>query len=249
MSLLKLRSRFRAIKSLNSILTAMQVVTRVRFQRVKEKYAMAEIYLRPLRRVLYQRVEPREFSKKVMVVMTANRGLCGSFNPNILAKAEEFLKQVPGVKLVKLSLYKLDFNEAAKSFENIFSEDTGMYVAYNAYRGSINLVPTIYQLYPVPEEFTQKRELEEMILEPSPEKLCDEMFRHYLVARFYQLLLNSQMGELTARLMVLNNAVENSKDLISSLQLSINKQRQAAITRELTELMTSVEAMRRDIDE
>ena len=250
MSLLKLRSRFRSIESLNSILSAMEVVTTVQLQRLKERHAQAEVYLRPIKHVLYGRLEPVQTTGKKVIVLQSAKGLCGGFNEKALQIAAVFQKEHPGTELVQLADEgKLTYARAAELWRSQFSADQEIYVAYNAYRGSINTTPTIYRLYPFPQDFTPDKKLAEMTLEPTPEKLVERLFTHFLEARFYQLLVNSKLSELTARLMVLNSSVDNSSELIDELRLRINKLRQANITRDLAEVISSAETMRSDEDE
>jgi F-type H+-transporting ATPase subunit gamma len=269
-NLLKLRSRFRAIKSLNSILAAMEVVTTVRLRRAKEQYARTEVYLRPMREVLRGRVGTPSFAQRSLVVLNSSRGLCGGFNVNLLAAAGRFAGEFPGTAVIPLGtrgseklirqgadaayigaglMENLSFQRAGEVLRSLSAKPAEIHIAYNAYRGSIVLKPTVYRLYPVPEELGRPADPEEIILEPSPPALLGALLDHYVQARFYQLLLSSLLAELTSRLMVLNSAVRNSRDLISGLQLSINKQRQATITRELSEVVASAEILRRNLDE
>src|SRR3989338_1616111 len=95
MSLLKFRGRLRSIRSLNSILSALQVVTVVRRKRIRERFAVTEEYLKPVKDVLAGRVQPKKLDKKILVVISSNRGLCGGFNTQILAKAKAFLSTHP----------------------------------------------------------------------------------------------------------------------------------------------------------
>jgi len=250
MSVLKLRGRFRAVKSLNSILSAMEVVTTVQLQRLKERYAQAEVYLRPMKHVLYGRLEPVKTTGRKVIVLQSARGLCGGFNEKALQIAEGFQKEHPRAELVKLADEgKLTYARGAELWRGLFSPDKEIYVAYNNYRGSINTTPTVYRLYPLPQDFTPDKKPAEVTLEPTPEVLVKRLFAHFLEARFYQLLVNSKLSELTARLMVLHGSVDNSSDLIDELRVRINKMRQASITGDLAEVISSAEAMRRNEDE
>jgi F0F1-type ATP synthase gamma subunit len=223
----------------------MQVVTTVRWQRLKGKHQIVQRYLRPMQRVLAGRGgEEGVALSKILVVLRASRGLCGNFNAAVQDRAEKFVRGNPGTQTIVLGA-----EDNRGLFKKIFRRDAEVYVVYNALRGGANFDPRIYRLAPWPEELAEKKAPEEMLLEPAPGELINAMAEHYIEARFYQLLLNSQIGEMMTRLMVLNNAVENSKDLISSLQLSINKMRQAAITQELSEVVSSAETMRSGLDE
>lgn len=269
MTLIKLKSRFKTIQSLNSILSAMQVVAVVRMQRAKEKYARTENYLNSLKNNLRGRFGPETRVNKMMLVMTSNRSLCGDFNQSLVSKVEDYISDKPGFKLMTLGkrgaeffirseaspdypkedvMAKLDFKGARGLFSELFAPERELYIAHNRYHGSIKLIPSIYRLYPSPEEL-QTGLASEALLEPTPQRFVSGALRFFLEARFYQLLLNSLMGELTSRLMVLNGAVENSKDLINSLRITINKARQTHITRELAEVVASAEILRSEEDE
>lgn len=250
MSVLKLRGRFKAVKSLNSILSAMEVVTTVQLQRLKERYAQSSVYLQPMKRVLSGRLEPIKTSGQKVIILQSARGLCGGFNEKARQAAEGFRREHPDAELVKLADEgKVTFARAAELWRGQFVPDKEIYVAYNAYRGSINTVPTIYQLYPLPQDFIPNKEPAEVILEPTSNGLVERLFTHFLEVRFYQLLVNSKLSELTARLMVLHGSVDNSSDLIDELRVRINKMRQASITGDLAEVISSAEAMRSNEDE
>lgn len=266
MSLVKLKARFQTIKSLNSILSAMQVVAVVRIQRAKERHARVEDYLNSLKNVLSGRFHPETREKRTMLIMSSNRGLCGDYNESLIGRVENFLADKSGFELMTLGrrgaectrlkarypeedvTEKLDFNKSSRLFAEIFDPSRELYIAHNRYQGSIKLVPSIYRLYPSPEELLTGFP-GETLLEPTPKEFRGGALYSFLEMRFYQLLLNSLMGELTSRLMILNGAVENSKDLIGDLRISINKARQSSITRELAEVVASAETVRSEDDE
>lgn len=270
MALLKLRDRHRTVKSLNMILSSMQVVTTVQIQRLKERQAHIDRYLACLAKVLAGRKEDRSLPRKKALLLTSSRGLCGDFDKKAMEAAETFASRFPQAEIVPLTsrgavclhgkfcqqpqagddeLRQNSFEEALVIFRRVFDPAAEFYIVYNQYHGSINLRPTVYRLYPLPEELQVLAEPAGMILEPRPELLIGSLFEHYLEMKFFALLLNSRLGELTARLLSLNNSVKNSRDLQQELQLKINKTRQAAITRELTEVVASAEILRRESDE
>ena len=136
------------------------------------------------------------------------------------------------------------YQRIAAFWQKLLGLNAEIYVAYNSYKSTAVQLPKIYRLYPVPEELEQTTLPADFILEPEPQELTDALLKHYLEARLFQLIIDSQMGELAARLMVLKSAVDNSKDLISNLVISINKMRQASITSDLAEIIGSAEALR-----
>ncbi len=265
MSLLQLRTRLRSVKSLNSIFEALEVVTVVRTKKVKEPYQLLERYLAPMREVLTGRVAEQKLTDKVLVVVTSNRGLCGSFNNLVMGEARKFLAQNPGTKLVLLGRFgevrfkkhsipvvfadheiseKTDPARVAGLLKKLVGLKSEIYVAYNKYKSSVVQLPQIYRLYPVPAELVSKKKPAEFLLEPGPEELVESLFAHYLTTRLFQILLDSQMGELSARLMVLNGAIDTSKEITDKLAIQINKARQASITKDLLEIVSTAEALR-----
>ncbi|OGC32559.1 hypothetical protein A2311_04415 [candidate division WOR-1 bacterium RIFOXYB2_FULL_48_7] len=270
MSLLKLRSRFRAVKSLNSILGAMQIVSTVRLQKMREKESSVKAYLSPIEALLSTHQPETKTTGKSLVVISSNRGLCGPFSSGVVSLAEEFIRTNEKTDVVLLGrrgcdiynsknrrqepaetelVEKPTYEQVVRYFRRVFNPQTEMFVAYNMYRGGVNYSPKIIRLYPISLELSGKNPADDYLLEPDEESFFAALYNHYLETKFYELVMSSQLAELASRLMVLNGAVANSKDLLDALQIKINKTRQAAITRDLTELVASAETLRRDEDE
>lgn len=270
MSLLKLRTRLKNIKGLSEIFSAIQVITLVRLQKAKVMYSSVCSYIKPIEETLKGRVADIKLSKKVLVVITSNRGLCGAFNNSVISKAFEFAASNPDIDLVfigkrgyeawqkksdrtgKVLFFEIDsadrpdFQKISLFFKKIFDTGREIYVAANVYKSAVIQVPVINKIYPFPEELARSGENDDIILEPDRRTLIDSLFYHYLEARFFRIIMDSQVGEQSARLMLLKGAVDSSKDLIEELTLSINKVRQAAITRDLLEIVSSAEALKKE---
>jgi len=248
----------------------MEVTTLVRIQRVRDKFARSERHLLPMRELLKDRVASRNLRSKTLLLLTSDRGLCGGFNTNLADLVQKDLDRYRDFDLIALGengrecfrrkrvgltpkvrepFQKIDFLSAYNILQGVMDESSELHIAYNHYNGTLALEPRVYRLFPIPEEIEPAGEAEPRILEPDPQLLLDKMLRYYIEIKFYNLLLNSQLGELTARLLVLNSSVKNSKELIDTLQISINKMRQASITRELSEVVASAEIIRGEADE
>jgi len=260
-SLLKFRNRLKTVNSLHSIFAALQVVTVVRTKKVKEQYHGMERYLLPMRQVLSghgSRVTGQE-GKKVLIVITSNRGLCGNFNKAAVNAALKFLRADPAAKLVVLgktgielfgkqgrradltdvtAVEKPVFRSAARLFRQIAALGDEVYVAYNAFKSTIVQEPRVDALDDLPADTDPA----DFLLEPA--ELPGQLYYHYRESRFFKLVLESQMGELGARFMVLKGAVDTSGDMSRDLKMAINKARQANITRELLEIVSAAEAVR-----
>jgi F-type H+-transporting ATPase subunit gamma len=260
-SLLKFRQRLRTVKSLNSIFAALQVVTVVRTKKVKEQYHGIERYLEPMRGVLKgqgSRGKGQE-EGKVLVVITANRGLCGNFNKAVVEAAGKFRQANSEARLVILgktgasllskrgeqpvltdhhAVEKPVFRSAAALFRQVYALGGDIHVAYNSFQSTLVQKPVVAALDDLPRD----REPVDYLLEPAG--IVDQLYYHYLESRFFKLILESQMGELSTRLIVLKGAVDSSDDMARDLKTAINKARQANITRELLEIISAAEAVR-----
>jgi len=262
---LKLQNRLKAVKSLHSILSALQVVTSVQMKKVKQKHLLLEDHLQSAEEVLRGRTPAKKLKNQILVVVTSNRGLCGSFISNVVTKVNTYLKESPNAKVAAIGkrgadrikkkhpplfietniIDKPDFGSCSKILDKLLGQDAEIIIAVNTYKSTVIQVPKIYKLYPVPEELENLKpeRSTDYIFEPSSKELIGSLFMHYIRTKFFQLLINSQMGELAARLMVLKGAVDNSKDLITELVVKINKERQASITEDLSEISGSAEAL------
>jgi F-type H+-transporting ATPase subunit gamma len=261
MSLLKFRNRLKTVNSLHSIFAALQVVTVVRTKKVKEQYQGMERYLIPMQGVLKGRGSRVQGpgGNKVLVVITSNRGLCGNFNKAAVNVANKFLLANSEAEVVVLGKNGLNllgkqgcqlaltdfaavekpvFRSAARLFRQIAALGDDIHVAYNAFKSTIVQEPRIVKLDDLPENV----EPDDFILEPAG--MISELHYHYRESRFFKLVLESQMGELGARFMVLKGAVDSSRDMSRDLKTAINKARQANITRELLEIVSAAEAVR-----
>jgi F-type H+-transporting ATPase subunit gamma len=256
-SLLKFRNRLRTVKSLNSIFAALQVVTVVRTKKVREQYHGIGRYLEPIRGVLQGQVASG--TGQVLVVITANRGLCGNFNKAAVDAAGKFWKVNPAAKVVvlgktgisllgkqsgrvaltdHLAVEKPVFRSAARLFQQIYALGRDIHVAYNSFQSTIVQRPLVAALDDLPRE----QATVDYLIEPAG--LADQLYYHYLESRFFKMILESQMGELSARLIVLKGAVDSSDEMARELKTAINKARQANITRELLEIISAAEAVR-----
>lgn len=119
-------------------------------------------------------------------------------------------------------------------------------VVYNRFKSSVQQEVTELMLYPIKPEVAENEVQEEnldYIFEPDKKTIIDGLLPQYLNAQLWTVLLNSYAGELGARMTAMDMATENATELISSLQLSYNKRRQAAITNEILEIVSGANAL------
>ncbi|MGB9743859.1 MAG: ATP synthase F1 subunit gamma [Desulfurella sp.] len=135
-------------------------------------------------------------------------------------------------------------NVAIKDFLEEKTDE--VYIVYNKFVNMLIQRPTVKKVLPISfeEENGQKQKYEKFTFEPSKEIVLEEMLLKYVYMSLYDSFLESLAGEYAARMLAMEAATKNAQDMIKKLTLFYNKARQAAITKELIEITTSIEAMK-----
>src|SRR5205085_452538 len=121
--------------------------------------------------------------------------------------------------------------------KTFLNTDTGTVLfIYNEFKSRIQQKLTLRTLLPI-KEFPAIKPEWDFIYEPSKEDILDGLLPRYVKAQIYRILLESQAAELAARMSAMDSATNNARDLISSLTLTMNKVRQAGITKEIAEIV------------
>lgn len=126
-----------------------------------------------------------------------------------------------------------------------------VYLVFNHYENVLKQTPSIQQILPVQATAVPAKEIgkdarvePEYILEPSNEEVLNDLVPRYLSSQYYQALLETQVGEFSARMAAMDAATKNSKELIRKKSIVMNRLRQAAITTELTEIVAGAESLK-----
>jgi F-type H+-transporting ATPase subunit gamma len=291
-SLIDLRRRIRAVKSTQQITKAMKMVAASKLRRAQERITNARPFAQDMLRVLNDlasRVDPsahplldvREAAagRTLLIVITADRGLCGSFNTNIIKGAGAFVTEDSGreVALGLVGRKGRDFF-ARRGFDvrfeqvNIFHalrytdaqgiaraaiEDftskavDAVYLIYNEFKSVLQQRVVVERLLPVPrlEEPPQEARPDatvpavEYLYEPAPEIIFRDLLPRHVEVQIYRALLESAAAEHAARMTAMDTATKNSAEMIEGLTLYMNKVRQAAITREIIEVVSGAQAL------
>jgi len=294
-TLREIRQRIAGIKSTQKITKAMKMVAAARLRRAHEAIISTRPYARKmgdLLRHLAAHVDSglnplladREVRNALFIIVTADRGLCGAFNSNIIKAAVQHLREnyqdrderARRVKVVTVGkkgydyfskcgyeLYAkhvgifqaIDFSEARA----IISEATKGYlngeferveVMYNEFKSALQQRIVHEQLLPIPAEEAQPsarlRGLAQVdyIYEPSDAEIINVLVPRHLNFQMWRILLESNAAEQGARMTAMDNATENARELIRDLTLEFNNARQAAITKELLEIVSGAEALK-----
>ena len=282
-SLIDMRRRIRAVKSTQQITKAMKMVAASKLRRAQERIVAARPFADQARRVLASiasRVDPRthpllarrpgeDTGATLLIVITADRGLCGSFNTNVIKAVGNFLRENPGraaslglvgrkgrdflgrrglpVRFDYVNLPKVvGFAEAeaitAPAVQDyIDGKIDSVYVVYNEFKSVMLqrvVVERLLPLVPPPAAQAGSVDTTEYLFEPSPERILDLLLQRLVIAQVLRALLESNAAFFAAQMTAMDAATRNSSEMIDSLTLYMNKIRQAAITREIIEVVS-----------
>jgi len=283
-STIDLRRRIRSVKNTQQITKAMKMVAAAKLRRAQERIFAARPYAAALRQVLasvatrveaeaHPLLQTREEERNVLVlVVTADRGLCGAFNTNanrsalnairdhawgsvqlmpIGRKANDYFKRrsIPlrraGTQ-IQQALHLETAREIATEINKSFVEGEidAVYVVYNEFRSIISQIVRVERLLPIqrPWEQEQQESNIEYLYEPGPEVILSELLPKYVEFELYRILLDSAAAEQGARMTAMEAATKNATDMIAHLTLTYNRIRQAAITKEIIEIVSGAAA-------
>jgi F-type H+-transporting ATPase subunit gamma len=303
-SLIDLRRRIRAVKNTQQITKAMKMVAASKLRRAQERIMSARPYAIQMQRVLSSvagRVDPsihpllavrerRTDSKTLALVVTADKGLCGSFNTNVIKAAGAFITEstVPatlglvgrkgrdffvrrGFAIVfeRIGIFqKLRFEDgqavAQIAVDAFVSGDVDRVVLiYNEFKSVMTQRVVVEQLLPIARaDVDQAPPTEprgaaaalgtppgagylpvEYLYEPSAQAIFDQLLPRYVEVQVYRALLESNAAFFAAQMTAMDTATKNSGEMIANLTLYMNKVRQAAITREIIEVVSGAAAL------
>jgi len=281
-SLRDLRRRIKSINNTQKITQAMKAVSAAKMRRAQDAVLAARPYSKRIRGVLgrvalasgavkHPLLAVREPKKVGYVIITADRGLCGGFNGNVLRRVMQELKgAVPEISMITVGRkgydffrkrgYKIDgqfiglgedikYHTAQEISSLVVKKYTDLeydevYLVYSQFVNVMVQRPVVMKLLPAePPAEEGKAKKVNYIFEPEAEEVLAELLPKYLENAIYQGLLESKAGEQSARMTAMDNATKNASDMISKLTLSMNRARQAAITREISEIVGGAAAL------
>jgi len=291
-SLLDIRRRVRAVKSTQQITKAMKMVAASKLRRAQERIQQARPYASQMLRVLNslasrvdpsahplldERQTPKAGGRALLFVITADRGLCGSFNTNVIKSSATFITEnrdrevalgLVGrrgrdyfarrgfeVRYEQVNLFAaLKFADAkamAKAGIDAFvkGDVDSVYLVYNEFKSVMQQRVVVERLLPIPRHaFSGKTPAEttpavDYLYEPAPAELFKHLIPNHVEVQIYRALLESAAAEHAARMTAMDAATRNSAEMIDQLTLYMNKVRQAAITREIIEVVSGAQAL------
>ena len=290
-SLLDIRRRIRAVKSTQQITKAMKMVAASKLRRAQERIQQARPFATQMKRVLNslatrvdptahplldERQVPRANGRAMLIVVTADRGLCGSFNTNVIKAAATFITENPNqvalglvgrrgrdyfirrsyeVLYEEINLFaQLRFDHAqaiARRAMDLFTrgEVDRVYLVYNEFKSVLQQRVVVDRLLPIPREEIEPQRaspdipIVDYLYEPAPEELFRTLIPNHVEVQVFRALLESNAAFYAAQMTAMDAATRNSGEMIEQLTLHMNKVRQAAITREIIEVVSGAQAL------
>jgi len=282
-NLKNIRSQIKSVTSIQKVTKAMKMVAAAKLRKSQENMEKARPYSERLKNMIADLIHDVErnslplltkrnnINKYGFVVVTADRGLAGSFNTNIIKKAEQEIEAI-GKKNAELFClgkkgfehfskrdYKinknytdfwmnLNYNKAVDVGRNIITsylnkEVDSVKVIYNYFKNVGSQKVIFDNLLPLNFDKNTEIQYQDIIYEPSKIDIVKSLVPKYFNTQIWQYLLESFASEQAARMLAMENATENAKDMINDLNLEFNKARQTAITTEMLEIVGGAEAL------
>lgn len=281
-ALLDIRRRIRSVKSTQQITRAMKMVAAARLRRAQDRIFNARPYANQMMALLSSvaarttdRCHPllaeRPIERQLLVLVTADRGLCGAFNTNLIRAAQNYLdehrdKDVSLIAVgrkgrdyfvkrpVKLTAEhinifgRLEFAQSqpiARRIIDLYTEEKvdAVDFLYNEFKSIMTQRVVLERYLPIkPIQPAAGESLIDYIYEQPAQEIFGALLPRYVEIEVYRALLESQAAELAARMTAMDAATNNAADMIDSLTLYMNRVRQAAITREIIEVVSGAAA-------
>ena len=280
----EIKERIDSVKNTSQITNAMNIVSSTKFKKFQELTLKSRSYSDTLdiafdnlvasltgkKHVIFD--GKQEVRKVGIVVMTSDRGLCGSFNSNMLRRMEEmikdFRKEGKNVSIITIGKKARDycknkdvsvdseyiqlipetmFEKAKKISEDVvefYLNDfyDEVYLLYSKFVSAIEYNIQIEKILPI--EKKEGLPTKEYIFEPSEEQVLREFIPKVLNIKLYQALLESSASEHSARMSAMRQANDNADEMIKKLTVQYNRERQGQITQELSEIVGGSEALK-----
>jgi F-type H+-transporting ATPase subunit gamma len=282
-SLRDIRKRIASVKNTQKITKAMKMVAAAKLRRAEEAIKAGRPFSEKMREVMmslaarthaHQMLESRPPQKALLILVTAERGLCGAFNTNLHRRAEAFTKEMKAksiqVDLLTVGRKGNDYFRRrqvtiVEKFNNVMNtisydlagqivsivtekfladEYQEVYVVYNSFRSAVTQVITLRKLLPIVPDEEGSKPRQAYLYEPSEEELLQELLPKYVQVQVFTGLLDSVASEHGARMSAMEAATTNAGEMINKLTLKLNRKRQESITTELMEIVGGAEALK-----
>jgi F-type H+-transporting ATPase subunit gamma len=277
-----LQRQINTVKNQSRVFSALQTVSSVKFRKAEARVKKARPYADNVEEMMRDVADSasgdlpllvgREVNRVAVCTLTADRGLAGGFNAQVLRrtvslrneKDQNALQVASGRKAVAFFRFRRvelaevftgftdnptyeKAREIGSTLTNLFEDEEAdeVYLVYNRFESALNQTPVVKRLLPVAEEGDEDEDGGASYMEyvPDAETLLKRLVPRYVETMVWQALLEGAAGEHGARMTAMKNATDNANDLVRDLTLQMNKARQAQITQEILEIVGGAEAL------
>ena len=277
----EIKSRIKSVQSTRQITNAMEIVSTTKFKKYSKLVSESRPYEESMRNILahiatgvkYEKHPLFDGRKEVksiaILVMTSDRGLCGSFNSSTLKELEKLVKKLKNknITIIPFGRKAIDFISKKKynfseSFSKISPEEMNgiagdisieivdkynnhvydeVYVIYNKFISALRYDLTCERIIPIARMEAEINS--EYIFEPNTEYILSALLPRFINLEVYQAILNNAASEHSARKNSMGSATDNADEMIKTLNIKYNRNRQSAITQEITEIVGGASAL------
>ena len=278
-----LQRQINTVKNQARVFSALQTVSSVKFRKAEARVKRARPYAENVEQMMRDvaanatgdlpLLTGREVNRVAVCTLTADRGLAGGFNAQVLRrtvrlreeKDPDALQVASGRKAVAFFRFRRvelaevftgftdnptyeNAREIGRALTRLFDAEEAdvVYLVYNRFESALNQRPVVNRLLPVAREEDDEDEgngTSYMDYVPDAETVLKRLVPRYVETMVWQALLEGAAGEHGARMTAMKNATDNANDLVSDLTLQMNKARQAQITQEILEIVGGAEAL------
>jgi F-type H+-transporting ATPase subunit gamma len=278
-----LQRQINTVQNQARVFSALQTVSSVKFRKAEARVKKARPYAENVEQMMRDvagsasgdlpLLTGRDEIRRVAIcTLTADRGLAGGFNAQVLRrtvrlrdeKDKDALQVASGRKAVAFFRFRRvelaevftgftdnptyeKAREIGRTLTNLFDDEEAdeVYLVYNRFESALNQTPVVKRLLPVAEEDEEQDDDGASYMEyvPDAETVLKRLVPRYVETMVWQALLEGAAGEHGARMTAMKNATDNANDLVSDLTLQMNKARQAQITQEILEIVGGAEAL------
>ena len=282
-SLKDIRRRINSVQSIQQVTKAMKMVAAAKLRRAQMNMLQARPYANRIRNVLYSLLPQidrqllpvlhvrEDVQRSLVVVVTSDRGMAGSFNINLMKTAQKRIDELGRDRVDLICIGKKGRDHFTRRDYNVDTAHVdfwselgfdhamafGREVTSRYANGSVDQVLVFFNqfknvivqelreecLLPLVLEEGEEIETSQILFEPSMTEVVDSLVPRHLNIQVWRYLLESYASEQAARMTAMDNATQNAEEVIERLQLEFNKARQASITKEILDIVGGAEAL------
>jgi len=289
-SLDDLKKRITSVKSTQKITKAMKMVAAAKLRKAQENAEKGRPYSEKMNNIilnLSSNINDKENAPKLLagtgnekvhlcIVLTADRGLCGGFNTNIVKKAKSFFEKikVEGKSLKIITIGSKGYDQLKRVYKNQIIEKISFKdskiasyldaelvgkkiiklfeknefdictIFYNQFKNVITQIPQEQQIIPLKSSEVKKNSVEDNYeFEPEEDEILSNLLPKNISTQIFKAMLENSASEQGSRMSAMDNATRNAGELVDKLTINYNRSRQAAITKELIEIISGAESL------